>query len=111
MKGQSYYITHFLLDFALYFISPHRAFSSPLSLLLYDSIGCEKYFFNLKISISFREYLYGKWVECQYDDKKRRGKKKKRGGEIVAVAASSTVCFNSIRFDIRVVSCHCVARR
>lgn len=43
----------------------------------------------------------------------KRGEEKRKGGggEIVAVAASSTVCFNSIRFDIRVVSCHCVARR
>lgn len=39
------------------------------------------------------------------DNKKRREKRENS----CIVAALSTVCFNSIRFDIRVVSCHCVA--
>lgn len=39
------------------------------------------------------------------DNKKRREKRENS----CIVAALSTVCFNSIRFGIRVVSCHCVA--
>lgn len=85
MKGQSYYITHFLLDFALYFISRSPAsclLLSSLSLLLYDSIGCEKYFFNLKISISFREYLYmGNGSSVNTTIKRGEEKRKKGGGK------------------------------